>query len=112
MEDTVIAIFSVVFPLLIVMVIVWFIQVSRLFARLREHHPQEYEAMGRPTLFANNTPQTNFSLLKFFMGNRARELGDVVLVRQCAFLKKFFYVYLSLFLGLMSLMVAMAVSGS
>ena len=46
------------------------------------------------------------------MGNRARELGDDVLVRQCAFLKKFFYVYLSLFLGLMSLMVVMAVSGS
>ena len=90
----------VVFLVLGTVVLVWFRQVSKLFAYLDEHHPDEYTAMGKPTLVMNNTPKNNIFFLRFILGSRPSHLGDDYLSAKCTFLKRFFYFYMVLFIGL------------
>ena len=96
--------FVLAFPLLGVMAVVWLILVSDLFTYLREHHPAEYEAMGRPALFSNNTPKNNVSFIRFIQSKRSSDLGDDLLLRKCLCLKVFLYTYMLIFFGLLSVM--------
>lgn len=105
--------FVVIFPILGIMVAIWFMQVSKLFKYLKEKHPKEYDAMGAPTLFMNNTPRNNIAFLRFIQGVRPSQLGDDHLVSWCRFLTKFFYVYMLLFGVLFfSVIIASYVGGS
>lgn len=92
--------FIVGVPVLGIMVLVWFRQLRKLFAYLKTKHPNEYKAIGEPTLILNNTPKNNIAFLRFIQSNRPSELGDVKLVQWCKFLTRFFYAYLFLFAGL------------
>jgi len=102
----------VVFLVLGVMVLVWFRQLPKLFAYLKEKHPDEYAAMGKPTLVMNNTPKNNISFLRFILGNRPSQLGDPNLATKCAFLKKLFYCYMALFIGLVVVVVGVGSASS
>lgn len=92
------------FPVLVAMVLIWFTLVSGLFSYLREHHPDEYEAMGRPTLFRNNSPGTSTSFLRFIQSKRPYQLNDEVLAKKCSLLRAFIYVYMFIFFGVLSTM--------
>ena len=100
--------FVIVFPVLGVMILVWFRQLSKLFAYLRENHPQEYKEIGEPTLIMNNSPRNNIALLRFIQGKRPSDLGDEHLEKWCRFLTRFFYVCVGLFFSLIIVMVATA----
>lgn len=80
-----------------IMVPIWFVQISKLFKYLDAHHPNEYDAMGKPTLFLNNTPKNNIAFLRFILGSRNTDLDDAHLSKWCHRLKIFFYIYLSVF---------------
>ena len=92
--------FLVIFPVLGIMVLVWFRQLSKLFAYLKERHPEEYKAIGEPTLIMNNTPRNNILFLRFIQSSRPSEIGDEKLSNWCKFLTRFFYTYIFLFVGL------------
>jgi len=98
--------FIVAFPVLGVMVLIWFRQLSKLFVYLRENHPKEYKDIGEPTLILNNTPKNNIALLRFIQGRRPSELGDEHLAQWCQFLTRFFYAYAALFILLIVMLVA------
>lgn len=93
-------VFLIVFLVLGIMVLVWFRQLSKLFAYLKEKHPEEYKAIGEPALIMNNTPKNNIAFLRFIQGSRPLELGDEKLINWCSFLTRFFYTYIFLFVGL------------
>ena len=82
-----------------IMVLVWFRKLANFFKFLQENHPLEYEKMGSPSLVANNTPSNNFSFFKFILGNRPTEIGDKQLLKKSIYLKRFFYIYLVLFVS-------------
>jgi hypothetical protein len=106
MEDLTVLVFLIAFPVLGVMGALWFWQLSKFFTWLRTHHPAEFKAMGEPSVFRNSTPSNNMSLLSFIMSDRASELGDETLIQWCRFLRKFFYIYLTLLIGLILVLVA------
>jgi hypothetical protein len=85
-------------PAMGLMVLVWLWQVTKLFAYLSQKHPAEYEALGKPSLIANNTPKGNIAFLRFITGDKPATLGDPHLEGWCRFLARFFYVYMALFL--------------
>jgi hypothetical protein len=87
------------FAVLFAMVLVWFVLISWLFRRLREHHASTYEAMGSPSLFWNNSMRNNWLFMKFLFGSQWRELGDPAVTNACRFMRVFLVAYLALFLG-------------
>ena len=97
MESYVETIFAVAFPVLGIMVLIWFIKISKLFSYLRENHPGEYTAIGEPSLFMNNTPKNNILFLRFILGTRPQTIDDPQLALSCTFLKRFFYASLAVF---------------
>ncbi|KPK54328.1 MAG: hypothetical protein AMJ84_01480 [Acidithiobacillales bacterium SM23_46] len=100
MEETVKQFFSFFVPLFFVLfasVFVWFGLTSRLYKILATDHPQKYEAMGKPTLFWNNSPRSGWLLVKFIMTREYLALGNQRLVKLGNFMFGFFVVYGVLF---------------
>jgi hypothetical protein len=73
------------FAVLFAMVAVWFVLISWLFRRLRDHHASTYEAMGSPSLFWNNSMRNNWLFMKFLFGSQWRELGDPAIANCLSF---------------------------
>jgi hypothetical protein len=94
-ESTFFALFATLFG----MVLVWFVLAKLLFNRLAAAHPQEYEAMGRPSLFLRNSPSAGWAMLKFLVGREHRTLGDGYLSKLSDGMLAFLFVYLVLFIG-------------
>ena len=92
--------FPIIFTMLALMVSVWFVKISQFFNYLKSTHPAEFEAIGSPSLITNNTPSNNIKSLKFILGKRPAELNDELLMGKCRFLKRFFYIYMALIVGL------------
>lgn len=90
---------AVLFPIIIGMIIVWFVLIKLLLRRLEQLHPAKYEAMGRPSLFFRNTPDTNFATLKFLFTRQHKTLNDQYLSRLSDAMLVFFAIYLPLFLS-------------
>lgn len=82
-----------------IMVPVWFMAVSKYFRFLRESHPETYKEMGMPTLLGNNTPSNNISFLRYVCGNKYLATNDNQLIAKSLFLKRFFYLYLAIFVS-------------
>jgi hypothetical protein len=93
------------FPVLIGMVIVWFVLIKILFNRLESLHPLKYEAMGRPSLFLRNNIATGWATLKFIVAREHKTLNDSSLSKLSDFMLVFFAIYLLLFFGLSFLVV-------
>jgi hypothetical protein len=51
------------FALLMGMALVWLVLVKLLFMRLERAHPEQYAALGRPSLFLRNSPAAGFAML-------------------------------------------------
>lgn len=87
----------VLFGALGVMVLAWFVLVKLLLDRLAAMHPETYDAMGQPSLFARNTPGRVLKMLAFIVGREHRPLGDRYLSKLSDIMLVFAIVYLALF---------------
>jgi len=43
------------FGAMMIMVVVWFVLITRLFNQRRDNHPETYERLGSPSLFYHNS---------------------------------------------------------
>ena len=101
--------FAVLFPVLLIMVLVWFVMIRRLFGRLEKHHREKYEAMGRPSLFLRNSISGGWATLKFLVAREHIALGDPQLSKLSDFMLAYLLVYLVLFLALVFAVLVFAV---
>lgn len=101
MDKEILDIFShMLFFIMLSMTILWFFIVSKFVSYLEKHHLETYRKLGGPNFFTINMPANGIALVRFFSSNASSALGDKVLVRKCAFLRKYFYVYWLLFFTL------------
>ena len=91
---------NIAFPVLMLMVLGWFIMVKLLFNRLESAHSDVYESMGRPTLFWRNSTAGAFAMLKFLVLRQHKSLNDSYLSKLSDFMLVFLVVYLVLFFSL------------
>jgi hypothetical protein len=57
------------------------------FKRLRETHPDTWEALGQPSLFWNSSPRNRWLFTRFVWSGSYRELNDPALDRLVVTLK-------------------------
>jgi len=69
-----------------------------LLSRLRSRHPLTWEALGRPTLFFNNSIANGLAVQRFLWRREYATLGDSQFSRFAAFLKGYMLAYLLLFI--------------
>jgi hypothetical protein len=91
------AILPFLFGAMLIMVVIWFALITRLFNQLREKHPAIYENLGSPSLFYNNSMKTNHLFLRFLCKNEFEVLDDPPLVKLCRFARIYLASYLALF---------------
>ena len=92
--------FDRAFPILFVLVLVWFVLVILVCARLERAHPHKYESMGRPSLILRNSISGAMALLIFLVAREHKQLGDGYLSILSDFMLAVFVVYTVLFFGL------------
>jgi len=99
------------FAVLGLMVLVWFASVSKLSRQLRERHPEKYEQMRLAYMWPRNLWQwfsgydnskPVFALLRFLLCGEDAALRDAEVSQLSSFLRRLFYVYLGLFLLLVT----------
>jgi hypothetical protein len=73
----------IVFGAMFALVGVLFCLQHRLYARLRSVHPEQYERLGSPTLFLNNSISNGFKTMRFFWSRGYRHLDDPKATRLC-----------------------------
>ena len=66
-------------------------------SRLRSRHSQTWEALGRPTLFLNNSITKSLTVLRFLWRRDYRALGDEEFARLAGFLRGYMAAYFVLF---------------
>ena len=74
-------------------VVYWFVLVTRFSSRLRIEHAAEYERLGSPSLFLNNTPRISQRLLDFLDTRAYRSLRDPDLTRLGDFMVPFLLIW-------------------
>ena len=94
---------AALFPILICMVLGWFVMIRRLFGCLETRHREKYEAMGRPSLFLRNNISGNWATLKFLVLREHKALDDPQLSKLSDFMLAYLSVYLVVFLALVFL---------
>ncbi len=87
----------ILFIILAAAVVVGMVLQQRLLSRLRIQHVQTWEALGRPSLFMNNSMANNLSVLKFLWRRDYLTLGDDGLIRLADFLRIYQLVYACFF---------------
>ena len=97
------AILPFFFGAMMIMVVVWFTLITRLFNQLRDKHPVTYENLGSPSLFYNNSIRNNFLFLRFLCKNEFESLDDPPLVKMCRFARIYLSSYMILFFIMMGL---------
>ncbi|MBX3730006.1 MAG: hypothetical protein KF858_12535 [Candidatus Sumerlaeia bacterium] len=100
----------ILFPLLFLLVLVWFASIHLLCRLLERRHPAKYEAMGRPAFLRMTKdpgPFTHF--LRFVFLREHRRLGDRGLSRFADGMLVLVVVYFLLFGGLFGAMITGAV---
>ncbi len=106
MQKEILDIFShILFFLILSMSLLWFLIVFKFVRYLEKHHFETYRKLGCPNFFTNNTQSNGIAFLRFFSSNASSALGDKDLVRKCAFLRKYFYVYWFLFVTLLLIVI-------
>lgn len=101
---------GVLFAVLALMVLVWFVCVSKLSRRLRDRHAEKYEQMRLADLWprdlagwfsGHNNAKPVFALLRFLLRSEDLALHDADISSLSVFMRWLFYAYLGLFLVLM-----------
>jgi hypothetical protein len=87
----------ILFIALLVSAGVGFVLQHTFLSRLRTRHAQTWEALGRPTLFLNNSIPNSLAVLRFLWRREYQSLGDQQSVRLAGFLRGYLAVYLALF---------------
>ncbi|WP_135446638.1 hypothetical protein [Mangrovimicrobium sediminis] len=93
MKTIVALLFILIFVSILIVTLVWFFNVSRLFKYLRDNHTEEYIAMGQPSMFMSGPPATKGLFMRFLRSNRPVDLGDKLLIRKCSFLKRLYIAF-------------------
>jgi hypothetical protein len=88
------------FGAMMIMVVVWFVLITRLFNLLKTRHPVTYEKLGSPSLFYNNSIKNNHLFLKFLFKNEFKILSDPGVTSLSQFMKWFLVTYMIYFLFL------------
>ena len=100
---------AVLFAMLALMVLAWFVCVGKLSRRLRNGHPEKYRQMGLEGLWprslagwllGHNNIKPVFALLRFLLRGEDIALHDADVSSLTVFMRRFFYVFLFLFLAL------------
>ena len=78
----------------------------RLLTRLRTHHVQTWEALGRPTLIINNSLTNSVAVLRFLWRREYRALDDSQLVRLAGRLRVILVVYVLLFVSIIAFVIS------
>jgi len=79
-------------------------------SRLRGQHLPTWEALGRPTLFLNNSIMNSTAVLRFLWRRGYRTLGDEQLARLGNFLRCYLAAYLLFFMVVIVLFAIFLVS--
>jgi hypothetical protein len=74
---------------LVLLILASFVLHHIFLRRLRLRHPNAWEALGKPTLIANNSPQNSLATVRYIMSADYKELEDPPFVRYCNFLRLF-----------------------
>jgi hypothetical protein len=106
-ESAGLALFGVMFAL----VAIGFALQHRLYSRLQSAHPEQYERLGSPTLFLNNSISNGLKTMRFLWSRRYRELGDPKLSRLCRIIIVINVIYFILFAGLSTAFILAATLG-
>jgi hypothetical protein len=99
------ALLPILFIILVVSCAVGFVLQHAFLSQLRARHAQTWEALGRPTLFLNNSISNSLAVLRFLWRREYRGLADEQFVRFAAFLR----CYLAAYVVLLALVVAVFV---
>lgn len=98
---------GVLFAALALMILVWFVCVSKLSHRLRDRHTEKYEQMGLADMWPrdmagwlsrHNNASPVFALLRFLFRREDLALHDVDISSLSAFMRWFFCAYVGVFL--------------
>ena len=92
------AILPFLFGAMLIMVVIWFVVITRLFNQLRDKYPAIYENLGSPSLFYNNSMKTNHLFLRFLCKKEFEVLDDPPLVKLCRFARIYLASFMILFL--------------
>lgn len=85
------------FAILLSWVVAGFVLTARLHRLLRDHHPDVYDALGRLTLFLNNSIQNSWAFSRFLVLGRFHQIEHPETLRLCRFMRTFFLCYLVYF---------------
>lgn len=66
----------VYFPVLFLLILIWFFLCHALFSGLKSGHPDKYKKMGSPRLFLNSGASETFFLIRFLFKREWEGLGD------------------------------------
>jgi hypothetical protein len=92
------ALLPILFIALFVSTGIGFVLQHRFLSRLRTRHAQTWEALGRPTLFLNNSIGNSLAVLRFLWRREYQSLGDHRSVRLASFLRGYLAIHFLLFL--------------
>jgi len=90
------SIFPYLFAILMLLAMVGFFFTYKMCRHLEVNHPKLYDQLGRPSLFMNNTPKSNFSFWSYVLGRKFNIIDDRKLNslgNLLAILFKFYIVY-------------------
>ena len=79
----------------------YLVATTGLLRLLRTRHEQTWFALGRPSLFCQNTVSNGFAILRFLWRKDYLELDDPQLTRLCTFLLVYQVAYLTLLVALL-----------
>jgi len=100
------ALLPILFIVLFVSCAVGFVLQYVFLSRLRTRHAQTWEALGRPTLFLNNSISNSLAVLRFIWRRDYRNMTDKQLIRFATFLRGYLIAYIVLFALVVTVFVA------
>ncbi len=81
----------------LLMAFFWLFFVRKFFNSLKNDHPEEYEKLGSPGLFSNNTPRTNKNFLIFLFSKNELFDEDRNIYRSVVFMRVWLLLFFVLF---------------
>ncbi len=94
--------FTLVFGIVVISTFYWFYLCHRMQTYLRERFPSVYEAMGKPSLFMNNSIGNGRKFNRFLFKREWSELDDSEVVAHGKFMSVYFVFHLILLIVLIA----------
>lgn len=89
--------FPLAFVVLVISMMFGYFLYYRFLIYLKEKHFEKWKELGSPTLFKNNSIQTNLAVIAFLKNKDYRSMGDPELTKKSRFLWNFDVIYLIYF---------------